>query len=101
MRIAPHANVKRGSARLGSFCRFFPFAPRPKRSGVRACDGLATPRSPSSDRMRLPRTRRYRGRGAAMNDTRFDILLSIGSVILILMLVASFTAVFRAALSAH
>ncbi len=36
-----------------------------------------------------------------MNDTRYDIWLSIGSVILILMLVASFTAVFRAALSAH
>ena len=36
-----------------------------------------------------------------MNDTRYDIWLGIGSVILILMLVASFTAVFRAALSAH
>ncbi len=72
MRIAAHGSLKRGSARLGSFCRFFPFAPRPKRSGVRACDGLATPRSPS-----------------------------IGSVILILMLIASFTAVFRAALAAH
>ena len=101
MRIAAHGSLKRGSARLGSFCRFFPFAPRPKRSGVRACDGLATPRSPSSGRMRQSRTRRYRGRGAAMNDTRFDIWLNIGSVILLLMLIASFTAVFRAALSAH
>ena len=36
-----------------------------------------------------------------MNDTRYDIWLSIGSVILILMLVASITAVLRAALSAH
>jgi len=36
-----------------------------------------------------------------MNDTRFDIWLNIGSVILILMLIASFTAVFRAALSTH
>ena len=36
-----------------------------------------------------------------MNDTRFDIWLNIGSVILILMLVGSFTAVLRAALSAH
>ena len=36
-----------------------------------------------------------------MNDTRYDIWLSIGSVILILMLVASFTAVLRAALSAQ
>jgi len=51
--------------------------------------------------MRQSRTRRYRGRGAAMNDTRFDIWLNIGSVILLLMLIASFTAVFRAALSAH
>ncbi len=36
-----------------------------------------------------------------MNDTRYDIWLNIGSVILIVMLIASFTAVFRAALSAH
>ena len=34
-----------------------------------------------------------------MNDSRYDIWLNIGSVILIL--VASFTAVFRAALSTH
>jgi hypothetical protein len=39
--------------------------------------------------------------GNPMNDTRYDIWLNIGSIILILMLVASFTAVFRAALSAH
>jgi len=36
-----------------------------------------------------------------MNDTRYDVWLNIGSVILILMLVASFITVFRAALSAH
>jgi hypothetical protein len=36
-----------------------------------------------------------------MNDSRYDIWLNIGSVILLLMLVASFTAVFRAALGAH
>ena len=36
-----------------------------------------------------------------MNDSRYDTWLNIGSVILILMLVASFTAVFRAALSTH
>ncbi len=36
-----------------------------------------------------------------MNDTRYDIWLNIGSIILLLMLVASFTAVFRAAMSAH
>ncbi len=36
-----------------------------------------------------------------MNNTRYDIWLNIGSIILLLMLVASFTAVFRAAMSAH
>jgi len=36
-----------------------------------------------------------------MNNTRYDIWLNIVSIILLLMLVASFTAVFRAAMSAH
>jgi len=37
----------------------------------------------------------------AMDDSRQDLLLNIGSIILVLMLIASFTAVFRAALTAH
>jgi len=35
------------------------------------------------------------------DDTRYDLWLNIGSVILILALIGSFTAVFRAALSGH
>ena len=51
--------------------------------------------------MRQPRMRGQTEGGSAMNDTRYDIWLNIGSIILLLMLVASFTAVFRAAMSAH
>jgi len=86
------------------FAASFPFVWRPKRSGVRARDGPAARASGISTL-----ARRYNAavahtpphQEARMNDTRYDVWLNIGSVILILMLVASFITVFRAALSAH
>src|SRR2546422_9834534 len=81
---APEAERRQGARRAAT-----------RRNGLDRGDRLTS----VGGRMPAPHT--PSPEGVPMNDTRYDIWLGIGSVILILMLVASFTAVFRAALSAH